>query len=72
MAARNSIAGEKIRYLERDVEVAPACDPNASGNHYCATHEEGFANNFSVNSHVEEPGEHVLVWLCFRHGPEHP
>ena len=72
MAARNAKAGEKVRYFERDVVVAEACDPNAAGHHYCATHGESFPNNLSVNSHAEERGTHVLVWACFEHGPEAP
>jgi hypothetical protein len=69
---RNAKPGETVTYFENEVVVAEPCDPNAAGHHYCATHGEGFTNNLSVNSHAEEPGEHVLVWACFVHGPESP
>ena len=72
VVARDAKAGESVVYFENDVEVKPSCDPGAAGHHYCATHGEGFSNNLSVNSHAEEPGEHVLVWACFMHGPEAP
>lgn len=51
--------------------VQPACDTKDQGQWYCVTHQEGFQNNMQQWSHCEA-GKHVLVWICFRHGPEVP
>ncbi len=42
-----------------------------SGAWYCITHGKGFTNNLGKDNHIHR-GKHVMVWLCFVHGPEVP
>lgn len=51
--------------------VGESCGSPA-GRWYCITHDEGFANQLSKDSHISGAGDHSLVWVCFEHGPETP
>jgi hypothetical protein len=50
--------------------VVPSCGEN-NGIWYCITHNEGFLNQPNKDSHISE-GDHVLTWVCAKHGPEVP
>ena len=57
--------------------AAPSCAGQPArqyaGRHYCATHPDAWVpNNMTFNSHLEDPGNHVEVWICNEHGPEVP
>lgn len=51
--------------------VGPKCDENA-GTWICVTHGEYFQHNWAKDTHIGDPGDHVLAWGCFTHGPEVP
>lgn len=68
----HSMAGDVIqagRLGERT--VAPACANKENGQWFCVTHQEGFQHNWDMWGHREH-GRHVIVWICFEHGPEQP
>jgi hypothetical protein len=48
--------------------VVEGCREDA-GHWYCITHREGFPNQFQMHGHTSE-GNHELVWMCHKHGPE--
>lgn len=53
--------------------VGPKCDQD-SGQWMCVSHATLFGNNLQLESHTSD-GEgqtHLLVWHCYRHGPEVP
>ena len=78
VSTRKAAVGEAIRLRwdspeQADYLVQPACSTSGGGQHYCATHPNAdVRNNFMFNHHLDEPGEHVEVWLCEEHGPEQP
>ena len=54
--------------------VGKKCDIN-SGHWFCATCSELFGNNFQKDTHISEQKwgvVHILIWICFKHGPEVP
>lgn len=55
--------------------VGPSCGEN-HGRWHCITHDEGFTNNLMKDHHIDPPRRngkrHVMVWICFDHGPEQP
>jgi len=66
--------GETIYYPENQrggrTFARPKCDIN-SGRWYCATHREGFDNQFQKDIHIHT-NKHRLAWVCFEHGIEVP
>lgn len=78
MATRPIKPGEAVRMRwfedeQEDLLAGMPCSDTAPGNWYCATHPKADVhNNFMMSSHVDEPGNHVEVWICHEHGPEAP
>jgi hypothetical protein len=66
-----AVEGATFAYDDGMYTVAAACELN-EGRWRCLTHEEGFGNQMQKDCHIGEPGEHVLAWVCFAHGPEVP
>lgn len=58
--------------------VLEPCDQKENGLWYCTTHLESFMNPMDKDAHISceskhgPAAKHVLVWLCFAHGPEQP
>ena len=55
---------------DREWRVEPACDKKDAGQWACVTHKEVFRNNLSASIHEDDNRRHVVVWLCWEHGPE--
>lgn len=82
MGAREAAVGEtvQVNYMTQpavdgepyDIEVAQFCEPESrlGGNWYCTTCGTGFVHNSASSAHADEPGDHVMVWICREHGPE--
>lgn len=72
-------AGEKIVFpvgfpaVDTELVVKQGCPGvrDSAGQWACVTHKLTFPNNLQASSH-EMDGRHLVVWLCFDHGPEVP
>jgi hypothetical protein len=53
-----------------NVRAVSKCELN-TGYWYCATHQEGFANQLQKDIHIMT-NKHRLAWVCFEHGVEVP
>lgn len=63
--------GETVAFDSGGPETAgPKCAQN-TGRWYCATHQEGFANQLQKDIHIQQH-KHRLAWICFEHGVEVP
>lgn len=51
--------------------VAKPCG-STEGQWACSTHHLVFPNNLEASAHedVDDGSHHVVVWLCYEHGPE--
>lgn len=62
--------GDRVALLTM-VTAAEPCLAN-TGNWYCVTHQEMFANQINKDFHLSGKGRHVLAWFCHTHGLEAP
>jgi hypothetical protein len=64
--------GETVHFFDDDGSAVarPRCDLDKGG-WYCATHRKGLVNPLLKDRHIAS-GEHLLAWVCFKHGAEDP
>lgn len=57
---------------EGTVAVKASCDDMASGHWYCATHLYHEAKDGDFNKHFITNSNHLIAWICDKHGVEVP
>lgn len=73
-----AIEGQDFKYqvhrggklVWESTKVKPSCG-GKDGNWACVTHGKIFPNQLEKDFHIAD-GDHVLVWICLKHGPEVP
>lgn len=52
--------------------VVKASCRGKGGQWFCTTHDYVCENQFDKDTHIGQPGNHRMAWICLEHGLEQP